>query len=162
MQQWPCANGTWPSCGTGCVQSDACIKCFQDAHTWGVNNLAWAGADCPATCYPESLIADQTVARLRWHAAHPEQPFFTGVGFKRPHLSYKAPRSFFDKYPLDSIEIPHTTTYPEDLPGIAYNHNCMASMQDVVPYGLNMSCTHDRCTCVADGWVGIADLKRVV
>ena len=52
MQQWPCASATWPSCGSGCVQSDACVQCFKDAHTWGENGLAWYGADCPSECYP--------------------------------------------------------------------------------------------------------------
>jgi len=35
-----------------------------------------------------------------------EEPFFVGVGIIRPHLPFYAPQSYFDLYPLDSIELP--------------------------------------------------------
>jgi len=92
MQGWQCSGDTWPSCGTGCVQPPECVACFQKAKTWGKNDLAYFAADCPDTCYPEGLIADKAIASLEWHSAHPQQPFFLAVGFKRPHLSYKAPK----------------------------------------------------------------------
>ena len=34
------------------------------------------------------------------------QPFFMGVGFIRPHTPLIVPQKFFDKFPLDSIELP--------------------------------------------------------
>ena len=168
MQQWPCAKAAWPSCGTGCVQSDACIKCFEAAHTWGVNGIAWAAADCDNDCYPEGLIANQAIATL-WayanaSAAHragrtsaavtlsaatpamvlpPPQPFFLAVGFKRPHLTYKAPTRFFDMYPLQSIALPQHTGPSPSWPAISTSHSCVAGNALVKPYGTNRTCRPD-------------------
>ncbi|MCL4107241.1 UNVERIFIED_CONTAM: hypothetical protein GTU68_017125 [Idotea baltica] len=34
------------------------------------------------------------------------KPFFLACGFYRPHLPWFAPQKYFDKFPLDSIELP--------------------------------------------------------
>jgi hypothetical protein len=51
---------------------------------------------CPDECYPEGLIANRAIETLEHHSKHPETPFFLAVGFKRPHLSYRAPQKYFD------------------------------------------------------------------
>ena len=78
MQQNPCslhglprntdAVYSWPSCGGGCVQGDACLACFEKCGTWGVKGT-WDACDCPDSCYPEGLIADQTIKVLHEKAA---------------------------------------------------------------------------------------------
>ena len=92
---------------------------------------------------------------MEWHAAEPErQPFFLAIGWKRPHLSYKVPRSYLQYYPdLDAIPLPTHKTYPAvgdgaggTLPPIAYKSNCQAHSEDVKPYGVNESCTASLCT----------------
>ncbi len=35
-----------------------------------------------------------------------EAPFFVGAGIIRPHLPFYAPQSYFDRYPLDEIQLP--------------------------------------------------------
>jgi arylsulfatase A-like enzyme len=35
-----------------------------------------------------------------------EEPFFLAVGIIRPHLPFYAPQSYFDQFPIDSIELP--------------------------------------------------------
>jgi hypothetical protein len=54
----------------------------------------------PDECYPEGVISHQTTKVLREKAAagSSAQPWFHAVGFKRPHLSYRAPRKYFDMY----------------------------------------------------------------
>eukprot|EP00045_Choanoeca_perplexa_P008852 m.83058 g.83058 ORF g.83058 m.83058 type:complete len:594 (+) comp14645_c0_seq2:3-1784(+) len=146
MQQWPCSSATWPSCGSGCVQDQACIDCFKRAGTWNESNLAYFAADCPSECYPEGLIANRAIDVLDWHVNNPSKPFFFGLGFKRPHLSYKTPKSFADMYPLEDIDLPAHLGYPDNLPGLSYTHNCMAGSKDVKPYGVDLNCTSDRCT----------------
>jgi uncharacterized sulfatase len=34
------------------------------------------------------------------------QPFFLGIGFRRPHAPYAAPQKYFELYPPDSIKLP--------------------------------------------------------
>lgn len=35
-----------------------------------------------------------------------KQPFFFSVGYLKPHLPFNAPKKYYDKYPIDSIELP--------------------------------------------------------
>ena len=67
------------------------------------------------------------VEKLKAFAADPDsKPFFMGVGFIRPHTPLIVPQEYFDRFPLESIELPvikendaadtfkHTVTCPED------------------------------------------------
>lgn len=38
--------------------------------------------------------------------AHKDKPFFVGIGFYRPHTPYIAPKTYFDLYPLDRVQLP--------------------------------------------------------
>jgi len=35
-----------------------------------------------------------------------DQPFFIGLGFRRPHAAWVAPKAYFDLYPLTSLRLP--------------------------------------------------------
>ncbi len=67
------------------------------------------------------------VEKLKAFAADPDsKPFFMGVGFIRPHTPLIVPQEYFDRFPLESIELPlikeddaadtfkHTITSKED------------------------------------------------
>lgn len=150
MQSWACslhgearrdgAVATWPSCGGGCVQTDECVACFKSCGTWGKAG-AYAACDCPDACYPEGVIAEQTIRVLRDKAEHPTgAPWFHAVGFKRPHLSYRAPRRFFDMYDVKSIPLPLHRTPSPTAPAISYAHTCIANADPASheddPYGM--------------------------
>jgi hypothetical protein len=150
MQQWDCSlHGTvrndntvfsWPSCGGGCVQNDECIECFTKCGTWGKGG-SWDACDCPATCYPEGIIADQTIKILREKAENPGAgPWFHAVGLKRPHLSYRAPSKFFDLYNIEDISLPLHPKPSLSAPPIAYSHSCQVSsnvtVEEMSKYGI--------------------------
>jgi arylsulfatase A-like enzyme len=46
-----------------------------------------------------------------------EKPFWMGVGFYRPHVPQFAPQKWFDMYPIDSVQLPKTST--DDLNDIS-------------------------------------------
>lgn len=49
-----------------------------------------------------------------------ERPFFLGCGIYRPHLSWYAPRKYFDMHPLEDIELPpHIENDLDDVPPMA-------------------------------------------
>ena len=51
-----------------------------------------------------------------------EQPFFLACGFYRPHLPWHAPQEYFDKFPLDSIQLPKTKADDlDDIPKAGIN-----------------------------------------
>ena len=90
---------------------------FQDASgTWGVGGLVTAATDCPDRCYPEGIVSARVAEVLAWHAAaraaaaadaaeRGPAPFFHAVGFKRPHLTYHAPRAYFELYDEAAIAL---------------------------------------------------------
>jgi iduronate 2-sulfatase len=55
----------------------------------------------------DELNAQWAVKRLRELAQSKKQkPFFMGVGFVRPHTPLIVPKKYFDRFPLESIELP--------------------------------------------------------
>ena len=59
-------------------------------------------------------------------------PFFHAVGFKRPHLTYHAPRAYFELYDEAAIALPSRARAPPSMPPIAYSHHCMRQLADDV------------------------------
>jgi len=75
----------------------------------------------------DELNAQWAVEKLRAFAENPDsKPFFMGVGFVRPHTPLIVPQEYFDRFPLEEIELPeikqgdaedtfkHTVTSEED------------------------------------------------
>ena len=59
----------------------------------------------------ELTDAVRASAAIEWLKKHQKQdgkqkPFFLAVGFYRPHTPYVAPASYFERYPLDRIDLP--------------------------------------------------------
>lgn len=51
-----------------------------------------------------------------------EKPLFLSVGIYRPHVPWYAPQEYFDRFPLDSIQLPkHLANDVQDLPDAAQN-----------------------------------------
>lgn len=135
MQQFPCASDTWEggSCGSGCVQSASCVACLTECGTWGKPGM-WDACDCPSACYPEGVIAAKTVAVFEDKKANPtDAPWFHAVGFKRPHLTYRAPKVYFDMYNLEDIKLPLHRHPSPTAPGISYSHSCTVASNSTGP-----------------------------
>jgi len=52
---------------------------------------------------PDELTTDWAIDALRRHR---DGPFFLGVGYMKPHTPLNAPQEYFDRFPLDSLELP--------------------------------------------------------
>jgi iduronate 2-sulfatase len=76
-------------------------------------------ADVPDNAYPDGLIADEAVKRLRAAAGRPGTPFFLGVGFLKPHLPFCAPRKYWELYRREAFKLPEVTTAPVGAPAYA-------------------------------------------
>lgn len=67
--------------------------------------------------FPDIRNTDHTIERLRQEY---DKPFFMALGLYRPHTPWTAPKLFFDRYPLDEIELPKILEDDlEDVPEIA-------------------------------------------
>lgn len=75
---------------------------------------------------PDFKIAEYGVERLS--EAH-DQPFFLAVGFMRPHVPWYCPQKWFDKHPIDSIDLPpYQPNDLQDVPEISRRVNELPAM----------------------------------
>ena len=66
------------------------------------NSLDWAELKSSDAETADGVVAAQASEMLR-ERARAGTPFFLGVGFRRPHSPYAAPRKYFELYPTASI-----------------------------------------------------------
>lgn len=81
--------------------------------------LSWLAADGTDDEQTDAIGADYAIKLLGEHAKE-ETPFFMAVGLYRPHTPYVAPKSYFEKYPLEKISVPKVPEgYFDTLPAPA-------------------------------------------
>lgn len=77
----------------------------------GIKNTAhfdWGPVDAEVSEMGDAQVADWIIEQLgREH----EKPFFLACGFYRPHLPWYVPPEYFDRFPLETIQLPE---YAED------------------------------------------------
>ena len=74
---------------------------------WGKEKLVDFSNGKNRALTPDETNAKWAVNRIRAFANHrTEQPFFLGIGFVRPHTPLHVPQKYFDRFPLESIELP--------------------------------------------------------
>lgn len=66
--------------------------------------LDWAPLPVPNTAMDDHRVVDWAIEKL----AQPigDRPFFLACGIFRPHLPWYVPREYFDRFPLDEIQLP--------------------------------------------------------
>jgi arylsulfatase A-like enzyme len=70
--------------------------------------LASEPSDGDDTTLPDYHHVSWAIERLEQHH---DRPFFLAVGLHKPHLRWDVPRRYYDRFPLESIELP---PYRED------------------------------------------------
>jgi len=76
---------------------------------------AFEAADVADNMYDDGYSADCAVATLR---ALKDKPFFLGVGFKKPHLPFVAPKKYWDLYDPAEIELADNPFAPKNAPSM--------------------------------------------
>lgn len=77
----------------------------------GVHNLNgldrdhfdWGPLDAKPADMGDYKLTDWAIGELNKPA---DQPLFLAVGYVKPHLPWHVPREYFDRFPLDAIELP--------------------------------------------------------
>lgn len=103
---------------------------------------AFECADVPDNAYGDGKLAEMAIQSLnrlapKAKAENPaeRQPFFLGVGFKKPHLPFCAPKKYWDLYDRDKIALPYPDK-PKNAPDIAFtNWNELRSYSDIPELG---------------------------
>ena len=61
---------------------------------------------------PDGMIAENAVKQIQKLSANPDQPWFVGVGFHKPHLPHVAPSKYFDLYDVNNVSMPTPSQLP--------------------------------------------------
>ena len=73
--------------------------------------------DCRDEDMPDWRFVDYALAQL---ARKHDRPFFIACGLTKPHLPWSVPRKYYEKFPLESIELPpYREDDLDDLPAAA-------------------------------------------
>jgi arylsulfatase A-like enzyme len=90
------------------------VEMWSDSWSWGVLPDDWDRAD-PKKLQQDTEFANHTINLLR---ERQDRPFFVACGFWRPHVRWIVPKRYYERYPLDSIQIPegYRGDDLEDLP----------------------------------------------
>jgi arylsulfatase A-like enzyme len=91
----------------------------EDPHA---NDLPAAAPDVADEDLPDGQVATAAIAALDRLAKHPDQPFFLGVGFYKPHMPWVAPKKYWDLYKESDIPLATNPFPPKDSPAFASNN----------------------------------------
>lgn len=83
----------------------------------------WGIAAAPATQMPDYISVSQGIEKL----GAIDQPLFLSLGIYRPHVPWVVPQEYFDRYPLDSIQLP--TAKPDDLEDLPQRFQRLAHLE---------------------------------
>jgi arylsulfatase A-like enzyme len=77
-----------------------------DANMNGLKNghFDWGPVDAKPSDMGDYKLTDWAVNHLK--TAPADKPLFLGVGYVKPHLPWYVPKEYFDRFPLDSIQLP--------------------------------------------------------
>lgn len=134
-------------------------------------------ADVSDDTYMDGALANLAIESLNKLApkaksasANEHQPFFLGVGFRKPHLPFCAPKKYWDIYDRSKIPMPYPNR-PKNAPEIAFtNWEELRSYTDIPDIGpcdeaMTRELIHGYYACVSymDAQVGrvLAELDRL-
>ena len=76
---------------------------------------AYENADVPDTFYEDGYNAELAIATLKdLQEKNPDKPFFLGMGMKKPHLDWLAPKKYWDMYDPSKIKLTDQNNAPID------------------------------------------------
>lgn len=83
------------------------------------HSMAWAQLSTPEETTADGLQAGKACELIR-QSTPANKPFFLGVGFRRPHSPYAAPKKYFDLYRPSEIPVPAQGDRSNLLPAAWY------------------------------------------
>lgn len=78
------------------------------------NGPAFEAGDVADHVYGDGYSTLQAIATMKEMLAEGDKPFFLGLGFKKPHLNWVAPKKYWDLYDRDQITLAEHQEAPEN------------------------------------------------
>lgn len=145
------------------IVTDKQKKFGENAHSALIKGPAYESADVPDQTYEDGYHTDLAIETMKdMLEKDPSKPFFLGLGFKKPHLNFIAPKKYWDLY--DPADIPPGTYTPAPENGATMGLNASYELRtrDGIPkYGpigeeLSRTLLHGYLACASyiDAQVG--------
>ena len=81
--------------------------------------MDWGPVDQPDEQISDYITASQAIEAIQ--KAPKDQPFFVACGFHLPHVALHAPKAWFDKFPLEKVQLPPVLdTDRDDIPRFSW------------------------------------------
>ncbi len=145
------------------IVTDKQARFGENAHSALIKGPAYEAAEVPDQTYEDGYHTDLAIVTMQeMLAENPDKSFFLGLGFKKPHLNFIAPKKYWDLY--DRKDIP-AGTYPEapqDGAAMGLHASFELQTRDGIPKygpigdGLSRTLLHGylACTSYIDAQVG--------
>jgi len=95
-------------------RAEAAAKYDADARAGLGNGPAYEAGDVPDHVYGDGYNTQIAIATMKDMLKEGDKPFFLGLGFKKPHLNWIAPKRYWDLYDRDQITLAEHQTAPKD------------------------------------------------
>ena len=110
------------------------IKTQGATYALGNGRVATECADVPDNGYIDGVIAEEAVKALG-KLKDGDKPFFLGVGFKKPHLPFCAPKKYWDMYTRDEMPVAQFQGIAENDVEYAYHNSLeVKGYSDIPPF----------------------------
>nr|WP_320117318.1 sulfatase [uncultured Marinifilum sp.] len=117
---------------------------------------AYECADVPDVTYEDGYNTVSAIATLKdMLAKNPDKPFFLGLGFKKPHLNFIAPKKYWDMYNRDEIPLTEQREAPKNgaamglHPSFELRARSGIPKKGEIPDSLARSLKHGYLACVS-------------
>lgn len=146
----------------GGIRAEKIAQLGADAHSALLKGPAYESADVPDQTYEDGYNTDLAIDTLKDMLQKGQEPFFLGLGLKKPHLDFIAPQRYWDLYDRDSLPIADQTEAPIDGAAMGLHASFELRTRHAIPkYGdfepeLARTLRHGylACTSFVDAQVG--------
>ena len=98
------------------------------------SHFDWGPLEATTEDMGDTKLTDWAIGELNKAS---DQPLFLAVGYVKPHLPWYVPREYFDRFPIDKIELP---AFRDD------------DIDDIPPAGLKLTGTDHAAVLEGDQW----------
>ncbi|WP_407652605.1 sulfatase [Aporhodopirellula aestuarii] len=98
-----------------------------------IHGPAYEAADVPDNTYEDGYNTDSAIATLKELVSDQDKPFFLGLGMKKPHLEFIAPKRYWDLYDPNDIPLAEHTTPPENGAAMGLHPSFELRVRDGIP-----------------------------
>ena len=95
-------------------REDAARKYSPEARGGLGNGPAYEAGEVSDHYYSDGYDTQRAIATMKEMVAKSDKPFFLGLGFKKPHLNWVAPKRYWDLYDPSEIKLAEHARAPEN------------------------------------------------